>query len=321
MQESALEFRRRVLPPDHPHIGLSMSNLALTYGALGRHEDALAMQESVLEFHRRVLHPGHPHIAISLYNISSSYEKAGDMQRAMNCAREALVISQAALPPGHPHLKLAEKRVHFFEQREAYSMVHASAVQNFREAGSVVILRHRGCGCAARDYMLQFDGFNTFVAEVKLKAGCFYYEVLVVEIVGGAVQFGFCSGGFEPRDHPRGEGAGDDASSWGVCGLRQLKWHAGSSAAFGSKWRVGDVVGFALDMRAAGGAVLSVSVNGSFAAPNGVAFSGIDGGYLSPALSGNGRYQVNFGDRPFAHPLPSADFMSVHDFRRAEGDA
>jgi hypothetical protein len=87
-----------------------------------------------------------------------------------------------------------------------------------------------------------------------------------------------------------------------------------------SEWRVGDVVGFALDMRAAGGAVLSVAVNGSFAAPNGVAFRGIDAGYLSPALSGDdGRYQMNFGDRAFAHPLPSADFMSVRDFRR--GDA
>jgi tetratricopeptide (TPR) repeat protein len=321
MKESALEFLRRVLPPDHPDIGMSMSNLANTYIALGRHEDALAMQESALEFRRRVLPPGHPDIATSLYNISVNYERAGDMRRAMDCARKAHNIWQAALPPGHPHLKLADKRVHLFEQREAYSMVHASAVQHFREAGSVVIVRHRGCGCAARDYTLQFDGFNTFVAVVKLKAGCFYYEVLVVEIVDGGVQFGFCSGGFEPREHPRGEGAGDDASSWGVCGLRQLKWHAGSSAAFGSEWRVGDVVGFALDMRAAGGAVLSVSVNGSFAAPNGMAFSGIDAGYLSPALSGFGRYQVNFGDRPFAHPLPSADFMSVHDFRRAEGDA
>jgi tetratricopeptide (TPR) repeat protein len=316
MQESVLEFRRRVLPPNHPDIGSSMNNLALTYGALCRHEHAQAMAESALEFRRRVLPPGHPDIAMSLYNISLSYERAGDLWRAMDCARKAHNILQAALPPGHPHLKLAEKRVYLFEQRKAYSMGHASAVQYFREAGSVVISRHRGCGCAARDYMLQFDGFNTFVADVQLKDGCFYYEVLVVEIVDGGVQFGFCSGGFEPREHPGGEGAGDDASSWGVCGLRQLKWHAGSSAAFGSEWRVGDVICFALDMRAAGGAVLSVSVNGSFAAPNGVAFSGIDACYLSPALSGFGRYQVNFGDRPFAHPLPSADFMSVHDFNR-----
>ena len=169
--------------------------------------------------------------------------------------------------------------------------------------------------------MLQFDSFNSFVADVKLKEGCFYYEVLVVEIVGGGVQFGFCSGGFESREHPGEEGAGDDASSWGVCGLRQEKWHAGSRAAFGSEWRVGDMVGFAVDMRAAGSAVLSVSVNGSFSAPNGVAFSGIDARCLSPALSGHGRYQANFGDRAFAHPLPSSKFVSVHDFRRAERHA
>ena len=166
--------------------------------------------------------------------------------------------------------------------------------------------------------MLQFGSFNTFVADVKLRDGCFYYEALVVENDGGAVQFGFCSGSFEPREHSGGEGAGDDASSWGVCGLRQLKWHAGSSAAFGSKWRVGDVIGFAVDMRAAGGAVLTVSVNGSFAAPNGVAFSSIDACDLSPALSGYGRYKVNFGDSAFAHPLPSADFKSVHDFALAD---
>ena len=39
-----------------------MGNLAETYSALGRHEDALAMKESVLEFHRRVLPEDHPSI-------------------------------------------------------------------------------------------------------------------------------------------------------------------------------------------------------------------------------------------------------------------
>lgn len=60
------------------------------------------------------------------------------------------------------------------------------------------------------------------------------------------------------------EGAGDDASSWGVCWHRQGKWH------------VGDVVGSALDMSIADHAFMSVSVNSSFAFPNGVAFSSID---------------------------------------------
>ena len=39
-----------------------MSNLAVTYSALGRHDDALAMEERVLEFRRRVLPENHPHI-------------------------------------------------------------------------------------------------------------------------------------------------------------------------------------------------------------------------------------------------------------------
>ena len=39
-----------------------MNNLAVTYRALGRHADALAMGEQVLEFRRRVLPANHPSI-------------------------------------------------------------------------------------------------------------------------------------------------------------------------------------------------------------------------------------------------------------------
>ena len=39
-----------------------MNNLASTYSALGRHDDALAMEERVLEFRRRVLPESHPDI-------------------------------------------------------------------------------------------------------------------------------------------------------------------------------------------------------------------------------------------------------------------
>ncbi len=39
-----------------------MNNLAMTYSALGRHADALAMQERALEFLRRVLPADHPSI-------------------------------------------------------------------------------------------------------------------------------------------------------------------------------------------------------------------------------------------------------------------
>ena len=39
-----------------------MGDLAATYSALGRHEDALAMEERVQELYRRVLPEDHPDI-------------------------------------------------------------------------------------------------------------------------------------------------------------------------------------------------------------------------------------------------------------------
>ena len=81
LQEKTLEFRRRVLPQNHPDIGVmrlrllillviltrwvlgvAMCNLANTYGALGRNQDALVLKEKTLEFRRLVLTANHPHI-------------------------------------------------------------------------------------------------------------------------------------------------------------------------------------------------------------------------------------------------------------------
>ncbi len=185
---------------------------------------------------------------------------------------------------------------------------HASASDFHDKAGSVVLLRHFGAGCVTVDYLMNFDKFNTFVADVKLAGGCFFFELEAKAFTDGGIQFGFCSEGFKAK---KGHGVGDCLFSWAVDGDRQLKWHAGKNE-FGSKWSVGDVIGFAIDMRDSQAAVMSISVNGSFDLPNGVAFSDISAPYLSPAFSGYGQWSVNFGDRPFAHAAPHADYVSVH---------
>jgi hypothetical protein len=194
---------------------------------------------------------------------------------------------------------------------------HSGAIQLHRAAGSVVVTRHRGGGCVTSDYLLQFFGFNTFVADVRLCGGCFYLELQVVAIVS-VPQFGFCTREFEPHEYAQGEGAGDDACSWAVDGVRQRKWHEGDGGPYGCKWSAGDVIGLALDMRTAGAAAMSVSVNGSFAAPNGPAFTDMQAAHLSPAFSGDGRYRVNFGERPFVHAPPDAEYMSVYAFHRQQ---
>ena len=43
-------------------LGVAMTNLAKTYSALGRHQDALAMEEKTLDLMRRVLPENHPDI-------------------------------------------------------------------------------------------------------------------------------------------------------------------------------------------------------------------------------------------------------------------
>jgi hypothetical protein len=191
---------------------------------------------------------------------------------------------------------------------------HAAASNFHRSAGSVVLNRHRSPlgsgGYVSHDYMMQFE-FNTFVADIRLCDGCFYFEIVVVELTD-CTNFGFCTQGFEHAGMMVSDGTGCDAFSWAVDGGQVVLWPGGKSKPFGSKWSVGDVIGFALDMRSASSIVFSISVNGSFADPNGIAFSDISATYLSPAFTGHGQFSVNFGDRPFAHAPPDGDYVSVH---------
>ena len=45
--------------------GDAMINLADTYGALGRHQDALVLGEKTLEYRRRALPENHPDIGVT----------------------------------------------------------------------------------------------------------------------------------------------------------------------------------------------------------------------------------------------------------------
>ncbi len=92
MRESVLEFRRRVLPENHPDIGEGHV----------RSGDACAL---LIAF-----------TGMALYNLSFSYEQCDALPVALECAREALRIRRAALPPGHQDVENAEERVRRLEQ-------------------------------------------------------------------------------------------------------------------------------------------------------------------------------------------------------------
>ncbi len=87
MQEKVLEFRRRVLPENHPgigegHVRSDVSNVCLLI--------------VILTF-----------TGLALYNISLNYQRLGKLPRALKCAREALRIWQTSLPPEHEDIAYA----------------------------------------------------------------------------------------------------------------------------------------------------------------------------------------------------------------------
>ena len=88
-----------------------MSNLAASYSAAGRHEDALVLKVKTLEFQRRVLPENHPELGTACFNLSTSLAQAGDFRLAIERAHEALRVWQTALPPSHTHVHKAQEFV------------------------------------------------------------------------------------------------------------------------------------------------------------------------------------------------------------------
>ena len=62
MQESALEFRRRVLPPRHPDIAPSLYNVSFSYEQAGNMARAVDCAREALSIWQAALPPSHPHV-------------------------------------------------------------------------------------------------------------------------------------------------------------------------------------------------------------------------------------------------------------------
>ena len=92
LHKEALDFRKRVLPADHPDIATSMGGLAEAYGALGDHKQSAALHKEALDFGKRVLPADHPDIATSMNNLVNAYFELGDMHAAELHAQEAVRI-------------------------------------------------------------------------------------------------------------------------------------------------------------------------------------------------------------------------------------
>jgi hypothetical protein len=62
MEESALEFFCRVLPPRHPRIALSLYNISFSYEQAGNMPRAVECAREALSFWQAALPPSHPDV-------------------------------------------------------------------------------------------------------------------------------------------------------------------------------------------------------------------------------------------------------------------
>jgi hypothetical protein len=146
-----------------------------------------------------------------------------------------------------------------------------------------------------------------------------YYELEILERDWSFPRCGFASASFQSVRGASGGRVGDDEHSWAVDSKSQYAWHKGETKPYKCKWKPGDVVGLACDLD---GMQVLVSVNGSFAPPNGLVFESdfelaphaVHGGLFAAFTGRWGELRYNLGEAPFKYAAPSSEFVGFSRF-------
>jgi len=154
----------------------------------------------------------------------------------------------------------------------------------------------------------QGNNFENVRADVKVRAGKWYYEVKLLTY--GKMHIGWCTDKCEVQTNSYETGIGNDNESYAYDGSCQKAWHgsASNNERYGEYWNNGDVVGSLIDLESK---TISYYRNGK---DLGVAFNNVTiGDGLYPALSLQKRQKClfNFGKEPFSYPLTEV-FPDVH---------
>jgi len=100
MAERQLALEEQFNGPDHPEVGVALTNVAMCLEGQGKLSEALSLYERDLAITERVYGPNHTEMATALVNMGDLYLKQGD-RRAKGVLERALAIFEGALGPHH----------------------------------------------------------------------------------------------------------------------------------------------------------------------------------------------------------------------------
>ena len=69
MSEKTLEIRRRVLPQNHPDLGLACYNISVIYSQVGDFLQAIDMAREALRIFQAALPPSHSHVQMAQQHL------------------------------------------------------------------------------------------------------------------------------------------------------------------------------------------------------------------------------------------------------------
>ena len=100
--EQALSLKRKVLPPDHPDIAISLICIAIVQNELGEHKAALVAADKALKIYENAYGSESPQVASPLGERGESYEQLGRYSEAERDLRRAVDLSAQWVGPDHP---------------------------------------------------------------------------------------------------------------------------------------------------------------------------------------------------------------------------
>jgi tetratricopeptide (TPR) repeat protein len=120
--EKSIEIKQKILPPNHPDLAITYSNISSVYEKMSEYSKALSCHEKAVVIRQQSLPPNHPDLAASYSNISLVYANMGDYSKALSFDEKALEIQQKSLPPNHPDLAITYNNIGLvYEKMSEYS--------------------------------------------------------------------------------------------------------------------------------------------------------------------------------------------------------